>query len=257
MTKKLYGYSLIELLIALSLSVILLSGLVEVYLSVKNTYQKQTALSRLQENARLASIILTKNISMAGFVGCNSKDFSDAIIGDNNKITIKKADENLTYLTEDFLPNTNIIKVENNPADKNNPELVIADCSHYDLFDSLKFGEKIIEANKNFKHHYHKLDTTVSSFEKTEYFIDKTSRKSKSGNPIYALYDRVNNGRKQELIENVNAMQIKYSIGNSYLSADQISNWEKVLSVFITLKLLEDNNKERLWKIYIALKERY
>lgn len=64
------GFTLVELMIAATISLILLAGVTQVFISNKQTYRMNDALSRLQENARYAMHLLTSDLRMAGFVGC-------------------------------------------------------------------------------------------------------------------------------------------------------------------------------------------
>lgn len=68
------GFSLVELLVAMVLSIVLLAGVIELYLNSKQTYNMQEGLSRLQENSRFAVDRLYKAISAGGFLGCLSSD---------------------------------------------------------------------------------------------------------------------------------------------------------------------------------------
>ncbi|WP_347257829.1 PilW family protein [Methylocaldum sp.] len=67
------GVSLVEIMVALVAGLILIGGVGQVYLSNKQTYRVQEAQSRLQENARFALEIMSKDIRMAGFMGCISR----------------------------------------------------------------------------------------------------------------------------------------------------------------------------------------
>lgn len=71
---KQQGLSLIELLIALTLGIFLVFGVIEVYVSSKQTYRSQDALSRLQENARFALDTLVSDTRRAGYAGCSLID---------------------------------------------------------------------------------------------------------------------------------------------------------------------------------------
>lgn len=64
------GLSLVELMIAMTLGLVVLLAVGEVYLSSSRTYRTQEALSRLQESARYALETLGYDIRMAGQVGC-------------------------------------------------------------------------------------------------------------------------------------------------------------------------------------------
>lgn len=64
------GFSLVELMVALALSMILLLGVVSIYTNSKQTYNVQEGMSRLQENVRFAMGRLTREISASGYLGC-------------------------------------------------------------------------------------------------------------------------------------------------------------------------------------------
>lgn len=66
------GLTLVELMVALTISVVLLGGVLKVYANSKQTYRVQEALSRLQENGRYAIEFLARDIRTADFWGCAS-----------------------------------------------------------------------------------------------------------------------------------------------------------------------------------------
>jgi type IV pilus assembly protein PilW len=61
------GFTLVELMVAATLSLVLLTGVLQIFLASKTSYNLQNGLGRLQENARFALDILSQNIGMAGF----------------------------------------------------------------------------------------------------------------------------------------------------------------------------------------------
>ena len=61
------GISLVEIMVALLLSLFLMGGVIQIYLSSKQTYRTQEGNSRLQENGRFAMEILSRQIRMAGY----------------------------------------------------------------------------------------------------------------------------------------------------------------------------------------------
>jgi len=61
------GFSLVEIMIASSLSLVLIAGVLQIYQSSKTTYNLQNELADLQENERIALSVLTTNIRMTGF----------------------------------------------------------------------------------------------------------------------------------------------------------------------------------------------
>ncbi len=73
------GITLVEIMIALVLSLLLSAGAIQVYVSNKATYQTAEALARIQENGRFAVEFMTKEIRMAGFVGCQVTSIGNSI----------------------------------------------------------------------------------------------------------------------------------------------------------------------------------
>jgi type IV pilus assembly protein PilW len=67
------GLSLIELMIAMTLGLILIGGVIGIYLSSKSSYRLSEGLSQVQENGRFASRFIVNDVRMAGYMGCNAK----------------------------------------------------------------------------------------------------------------------------------------------------------------------------------------
>ena len=61
------GLSLIELMVAITISLILMAGVGQIYIGTKASYHLQNGLGRLQENSRYALDILAHNIGQAGY----------------------------------------------------------------------------------------------------------------------------------------------------------------------------------------------
>lgn len=69
--KRSRGVTLVELMIAMVISTIVLLGVGTVYSSTKRSYKVQEEMARLQENARYAFNVMSRDIRGAGFIGCN------------------------------------------------------------------------------------------------------------------------------------------------------------------------------------------
>jgi len=61
------GFSLIEILVAMVLSAVLVTGVIQMYLSSKESFHLQIEMARIQENQRLALTFLQRDIRKAGF----------------------------------------------------------------------------------------------------------------------------------------------------------------------------------------------
>lgn len=119
--KRQQGLSLVELMIAITLGLILIGGVMQVFLSSKTVFSTQQALSRVQETGRLAIEFLSKDIRMAGYMGCGTRvegmevintlknasnvlyDFTTAIMGYSNS-TIPAG-----VTTKTVTPNTDVL----------------------------------------------------------------------------------------------------------------------------------------------------
>lgn len=84
---KFAGFTLVEMMIAMLISLFLLGGVIQIFISSKQSYRTGEDASRLQENGRFAMDIMTRDIRMAGFLPCriqpgkvaNSVDSADEI----------------------------------------------------------------------------------------------------------------------------------------------------------------------------------
>ncbi len=76
------GLSLIELMVAITISLLLLAGVLQIMLGSKQTYNVQDGMARLQENARYALDRISQDISQSGYLGCVNS--AEQGIVDNN-----------------------------------------------------------------------------------------------------------------------------------------------------------------------------
>lgn len=114
------GFSLIEIMIALVISLILMAGVLTIMSSSKRTYLLQDELGQLQENARFALDDIAFNLRVAGFYGCsatrpNGLSAAAPIRGLNNQSIITAfRDANGVYLINPDVKTANAGK--NEPA---------------------------------------------------------------------------------------------------------------------------------------------
>lgn len=87
--RKQKGLTLVEIMVAITISLILLAGVIKIFQSAKQSYNIQQALSRIQENARLVTDIMIRDISTSGYLGClgtvqdADREFSN-VLGDTS-----------------------------------------------------------------------------------------------------------------------------------------------------------------------------
>jgi type IV pilus assembly protein PilW len=80
--KRQAGLTLVELMVATTLSLVLLAGVMLVFSANKTTYQMQSGLGTLQENGRYALRRIAADLQMAGFSGCLSPHIEPRILVD-------------------------------------------------------------------------------------------------------------------------------------------------------------------------------
>jgi type IV pilus assembly protein PilW len=73
--QRLKGFSILELMVAMTLSLILLGGVITLFASSRKSYESNDHLSRIQENGRFALDQIMRDIRSAGYLGC-AKDAS-------------------------------------------------------------------------------------------------------------------------------------------------------------------------------------
>lgn len=72
------GLSLVELLVAMALGLLLLTGVIQVVLGSKRSYQNSVALAELQESGRFALEAMARDLRNAGFTGACTRGMVNA-----------------------------------------------------------------------------------------------------------------------------------------------------------------------------------
>jgi type IV pilus assembly protein PilW len=70
LTRNARGFSVVELMVAMAISLLLLGGVVSIFVSSKNSYETNERMSRIQENGRFALDAIMTDLRASGFVGC-------------------------------------------------------------------------------------------------------------------------------------------------------------------------------------------
>lgn len=216
--QKLHGLTLIELMLALTVTTMIFTILITVYISAENNFLQQSTLSREQENARLAIELLSTDIRMAGYVGClkitadfplkNIIDAKNKISVTTNTITVRHVNLMHANLLKE-MRGESTLHVTPKPDFVLNDILIISDCKAAEVLKVKKiFFEKNnqkITTDKPLINHFAE-NAEIGRLEINTYFIDKTDHKSVTGEPIYALYVRDITGERTELVEGINAL---------------------------------------------------
>ena len=276
LSHKQQGLSLVELMIAITISLILILGVIQVFSSSKQTNRVQSALARLQENARFALDLLSHDIRMAGQIGCNSKthisnntgelrefgqgifgyEYSDTlsvvlinghpqnpdssdIVEDTDAIAVMNASANAMPASS----TTNTITAVGHDFETGNP-LIISDCDNADLFIAGDvIDDEISIKTASFSKTYNNAELATLNY--LVYYVRENNGQRNLYRSFVEKYGSSGaiRPRAEPLLEGVEDFQILYGEninGNGqlirYVDADS-ADMDKVTSVRIHLLL--------------------
>jgi type IV pilus assembly protein PilW len=72
-TSRMAGLSIIELLVAMALSLFLIGGVVTMFASSRSSYETNDRVARVQENGRFAIDSMMRDVRASGYMGCVSR----------------------------------------------------------------------------------------------------------------------------------------------------------------------------------------
>lgn len=73
-SERCYGFSLVELMVSLAISLFLILGIFQIYISANNTDRTGQALAKVQGNGRFALSYLMRDLRLTGYQGCIDLD---------------------------------------------------------------------------------------------------------------------------------------------------------------------------------------
>ena len=252
--KKLHGFSIVEIMVALVISTILLGGVVTVFNMSKRTYTLQSELSDLQSNARFVMNELIDELRVVGYTGCkdvidNVNPFLDNTIPFGINVSVNDDDISNTatdaYPPSDRLvfnidkavqqeliltPNddtqfeaitNNINLTASSNALINNSRVGIRDCSGIDYYNALQDVNDITIQPIPIRIYQTPLDLFMTGGTGSMTDIDFSTVmyevRADDDTDRLGLYKNITHGNvvDQELfVEGVENMQIRYGIDN-------------------------------------------
>ena len=69
-TARARGFTLVELMVAMTIGLIILAAVAQIFVTSRGTYTLEEGLARVQENGRFAINFVSEDIRMAGYTGC-------------------------------------------------------------------------------------------------------------------------------------------------------------------------------------------
>lgn len=261
---------LIELLIAIVISTIMTSVLVEIYITMHRQYQLQIALNEIQNTAKKVMSIISRSIKVTGNIGCPrlSADFpiishtsfsittKNKLIGDPSQMIVMHAAYSDAKLIK--LLNSTTILVRTYANIKLDDVLVISDCKHAEMVSVVHMvtsgQEKKLTLNHVLQYQYESGITEVNILEISRFYVAKTTRMTASGNSIYAFYYMDINGIKNEIAEGVRGIHFHYDISDPPFHVDHVTDAANVIGVSIQLDL-EIPPLKKSWYSYVSLRD--
>lgn len=242
------GLSLIELMISITLGLLLTAAVIQVFLSSRGVFRTQDSMSRLQENGRFAVDFMTRDIRMAGFIGCPVLDriagsgsfnrhglvadfdaegiVEGSVVGTGvtvgtiplaagtDRLTIRKTlGVSLRLAAATTGSSVQVLGQSATLGINVGDTLLISDCLAADVFRANAIGSgtnPTITSSASLSKSYG-TDAEVLRYEAVEYFIGDTGRNTPGGADIFALYAN-RGGGAEELVEGVQSLRIEYGL---------------------------------------------
>ncbi len=248
------GIGLVEIMIAMVLVAIMFNGLMEIFLSSRQTYSATDNLTRLQENGRTTVDLLVAGLRRSGYLGGNSDP--TAIGGSAGQVagaaSCITTDTTWARMIDQPVFGLNDTRGGYNCIDNaylrgdiltlryaspwTVPTASMVNTKLY-LRSSLFEGKIFLGSNKASNLNV-VFDTPQRQHELLaySYYIADTGRTC-GGNAIPGLFrealDVNNRPVAEELIAGIENLQVQYNVGNQYVDADVITlaNWDNVISV--------------------------
>ncbi|MBB4818603.1 type IV pilus assembly protein PilW [Pseudomonas alcaligenes] len=209
LSKRQAGLSLVELMIGLTLGLILLLGVIQVFIASKQTFATNDAMSKLQENGRFGLEFISQSARLGGYLSPGAS-------------------------LDRPLP------VEKEDCSINNHCAVNGGGSASDKV-SFTFEPPVIDGAKR--------DCTGATVPDNNlvtntYYIRPADANNPNSSLVCKSYNKTNGeGSEQQLIDGIDALQVQYGVDtagdsksvNQFVSSDRVTNWTKVIAVRIAL----------------------
>ena len=246
------GFSVVEIMVALAISLVLLAGVYKVYLGSKQSYRLTEGEARLQENGRFAMHFLTRTIRGAGYIGCANLDviqpniivtnppadliFDTAsvirgydsgtwpadfpakpanLVSGNSVILVRSASPAGTQLTTKMDPANTSVQVAGNPENwKTGDYLFVTDCAHADIFEAtgVPSGSGTISYGTS-ANVPGRLSAVYAVGSQMMAYHSHLFYLAKSGTGTgNSLYEVSDGGTPEELVDNVQALSALYGV---------------------------------------------
>jgi len=280
------GVSLIEILIAMTLSLFIGLSVFAFYFHLITNAGFQQGLTRILQNAQIIRYTLQHALSKTGALGCFAADAHHLIYGQEglvlpiqadtwvteqyNRLVVQGIQGNVHKLVSDMASTQSPIVVERGDTSINQDDLlVISDCERADVLSA----SSVLHSDET-RTIYHTQDPLSKAYQAhaqvgvwmaSEYSLSDSSYKNKQGRTIKGLFVRdLATGRSEELVQGVEDWRLLYAIdGNhdgiieQHQAGDQVTDWSHVRGVIVHLLLTSVDDVLKTPSDYYFLGERY
>ncbi|NOX27834.1 MAG: pilus assembly protein PilW [Gammaproteobacteria bacterium] len=262
------GLSIVELLVAISISLLLLTGVIQIFSSSSQIYRVNQGLSQIQENARFAIEFLSRDLRLADFWGC-----TQSIDGITNNLPFTAEngviDANLNFdagglngtestglnqsdgilvrgafgtglVTQPPFTNLSAVTTITNNGLNENDNILVSDCTQGDIFqitNATAGTSGLLSSNSNLSKIY-QADAQIFPVRTINYSIAM----GLAGQP--ALFRN-----NLELVDGINSLQVLYGedtngneTPNYYVTANNVVNMDNVISLRISILVQSYND---------------
>ncbi len=225
--KKQAGLSIVELLVALVISMLLMTGVVQVFFASKQTYASNEAASRLQENGRFALEFIAQNARHAGYV-----EAANIMVDPFPRPVAAPTD---TYCASD-LCSTQAAGNDSDSISFNFQPRILDGARRDCLGKSTGIGSTDVILNHFYIIPANQANGPASSS------LGCASRNISTATDISVKPAPNGNHNNNVLVEGIDALQVQYGIGiaggvTRYVSADRVgkNDWNNILAVRIAV----------------------
>lgn len=268
LSQKLKGGTLLEVLLALSISLMLFATILELYGSSKRHHQLQFHLHQLQDHVQTMTDLISNEIKRAGHIGCArlTKDFPiishvtttinqhNQLSGTDHHISVRYAafpHDILVKPTSD----SSTIYISDTVHYEPQEIIIISDCQKAEITQITKVGrkgpyQKIILSyplTSSFKQ-----GAEVAKLHINDYFIEASPEKNADTQILYTLYQKNIHQNKIAVVDHITQLTFLYAENGAIEKpAQQIQNWDHLSGVAIKVAFsIHQLNKQQY--VYIS-----
>lgn len=232
------GFSLVELMIAMVLGLVVMGAAFAIFMSNQNTYRANEGLNRIQESARAAVEMMSRDIRAAGGSACSNlstmvtTDASSVnldrnfVSGSETELTVVSGSE-LAYAAESVSSNSVTLSADDLDAASDvfdvSDEVVLCDALHTAVATVTGVSGRTVTFSPSVTFHY-PVTVMIGRYRSTRWTVGANPRGGSS------LYVSRAAGATEEVAEGIRDIRFSYlAPGGAFTTAP--ADWTGVLAV--------------------------